>query len=103
MTLTQQDKFINAVIPFQKESLRYALTKMNVQNTFQGMTKWIVFSNRGNAKWRDIKYSMCPYSGILQFDDYGIEKVNEEFVDFKCLKQSEFFPAGLPDDTVVRE
>lgn len=53
------------------------------------MTKWIVFSNRGNAKWRDIKYSMCPYSGILQFDDYGIEKVNEEFVDFKCLKQSE--------------
>ena len=66
------------------------------------MTKWIVFSNRGNAKWRDI-YSMCPYSGILQFDDYGIEKVNEEFVDFKCLKQSEFFPAGLPDGTVVRE
>lgn len=48
------------------------------------MTKWIVFSNRGNAKWRDIKYSMCPYSGIFQFDDYGIEKVNEEFVDFNA-------------------
>ena len=33
----------------------------------------------------------------------NIEKVYEEFVNFKCLKQTVLFPTGLPDDTVVRE
>ena len=47
------------------------------------MAKWIDFGNREDVNWSVIEYFIFRYSGILQFDDYEIEKVYDEFVDFK--------------------
>lgn len=54
ITLTQRDKFITAAIAFYKESLRYVLTKMNVENTFCDMAKWIDFSK--TKKYKMVRY-----------------------------------------------
>ena len=47
------------------------------------MAKWIDFGNREDVNWSVIEYFISRYCGILQFDDYEIEKVYDEFVDFK--------------------
>ena len=65
ITLDQRDFFINAIIAFYKKRLRYLLTKMNVEN------------NTKPTKGSNIEYFVSWYSGILQFDDYEIEKVYE--------------------------
>ena len=54
ITLTQRDKFITAVIAFYKESLTYVLTKMNVENTFCDMAKWIDSSK--TKKYKMVRY-----------------------------------------------
>ena len=98
----QHDKFIKAVIVFYRESLRYTLLKMNVDSSFWEMAQWIDFDSRQNAKWPHAEYFVEKYKGILQYDDYEIDKLFEEFIDFKSLSDSEL-PSAAWEDATVKE
>ena len=54
------------------------------------------FFRRDQAKWSDIEYFIERFGGILQYDEYEIERMYEEFVDYKSLTISE-----LPDDALT--
>ena len=82
LSLAQKDKFIKATLAFYRESLRYVLRKMDVDSSFWEMAQWIDFQNRKQAKWSHVMYFVEKYKGILQFDDYEVDRLFEEFNDF---------------------
>ena len=66
---------------------------MNVDSSFWEMAQWIDFDSRQNAKWSHVQYFVEKYKGVLQYDDYEMDKLFEEFIDFKSLSDSEL-PSG---------
>ena len=92
----QHDNVLRASVAFYRESLRYVLTKMDMNNTFWLHAVWVDFFRRDQAKWSDIEYFIERFGGILQYDEYEIERMYEEFVDYKSLTISE-----LPDDALT--
>ena len=102
VSLATRNKFLNAVISFYRISLRYTLLKMNVDSTFWEMAQWIDFGSRHDAKWSHVEYFVQKYEGILQYDTQEMDKLYEEFVDYKTLTDSEM-PAAAWEDAVIRE
>ena len=102
LALGQHDKFIKAAIAFYRESLRYTLLKMNVDSSFWEMAQWIDFDSHQNAKWYHVEYFVEKYKVILQYDDYEMDKLFEEFIDFKSLSDSEL-PSAAWEDATVKE
>ena len=94
LSVGQHDKFIKATIAFYREILQYTLLKMNVGSSFCKSTQWIDFDSRQNAKWSRVEYIVEKYKGILQHDDYEMDKLFEEFIDFESLSDSEL-PPGI--------
>ena len=77
LSVGQHDKFIKAAIAFYRESLRYALLKMNVDSSFWEIAQWTDFNSHQNAKWTHVEYFAEKYKGILQYDDYEMHKLFE--------------------------
>ena len=46
---------------------------------------------------------MEKYKGILQYDDYEMDKLFEEFIDFKSLSDSELPPGAWEFDDGSKE
>ena len=46
---------------------------------------------------------MEKYKGIIQYDDYEMDKLFEEFVDFKSLSDSELLPDAWEVDDGSKE
>ena len=96
----QYDKFMNAVVAFFRESLRYILLKMDMTETFWQHAKWIDFFDRQNARWSDVEYFTNRFTAVLQFDDQEIERLFEEFIEFKSLSDDELPSNALNDATI---
>ena len=92
----QRDKFSETAVVFYTENLQYTLLKMGVDSSFWEIAQWIDFQSRQDAKWSQVE------KGFLQYDDYEMEKLFEEFIDFKSLSDSEVSSAAWKD-TIVTE
>ena len=103
LSVGHHDKFIKATIAFYIESLRYTLLKMNVGSSFWESAQWTDFDSRQNAKWSHVEYFVEKYKGILQYDDYEMDKFFEEFIDFKSLSDSELPPGAWEVDDGSKE
>ena len=55
-----------------------------------------------NPRWSDVEYFIKRYTNSLQFDNYEIEHLYEQFVEFKCLSDHEL-PAGKIKDAILSE
>ena len=93
LSVGQHDNLIKATIAFYRQSLWYTLLKMNVDSSFWESAQWIDFDSRQNAKWSHIEYFLEKHKVILQYDDYKMDKLFEEFINFKSLSDSEL-PLG---------
>ena len=69
---------------------------MDMTDTFWSHAFWVDFFSRETAKWTDIEYFISRFEGILQFDNQEIDKLYEEFVDYKTLSINE-----LPEDALI--
>ena len=78
------------------------LLKMNVGSSFWEMAQWNDFDSRQNVKWSHVEYFVEKYKGILQDDDYEMDKLFEEFIDFESLSDSEL-PSAAWEDAAVKE
>ena len=76
---------------------------MNVDSSFWERTQWIDFDSHQNAKWSHVEYFVEKYKGILQYDDYEMDKLFEEFIDFKLLSDSELSLGALEVDDGSKE
>ena len=103
LSVGQHDKFIKATVAFYRGSLRYTLLKMNVDSSFWESIQWIDFDSRQNAKWSHVEYFLEKCKGILQYDDYEMDKLFEEFIDFKSLSDSELPPGAWEVDNGSKE
>ena len=52
---------------FYKESLEYALTKMDMSDSLWSHVCWVDFFNKENSSWSDVEYFLNSFSSILQF------------------------------------
>ena len=93
LSVGQHDNLIKATIAFYRQSLWYTLLKMNVDSSFWESAQWIDFDSRQNTKWSLIEYFLEKHKVILQYDDYKMDKLFEEFINFKSLSDSEL-PLG---------
>ena len=74
---------------------------MDVDSSFWEIAQWIGFQSRQDAKWSQVEYFVEKYKGIFQYDDYKMEKLFEEFIDFTSLSDSEVPPAAWKDAIVT--
>ena len=66
---------------------------MDVDSSFWEMAQWIDFQSHQYAKWSHAEYFVEKYKGIFRYDNYEVEKLFEEFIDFKSLSDSELSSA----------
>ena len=97
----QRDKFSETAVVFYTENLQYTLLKMGVDSSFWEIAQWIDFQSRQDAKWSQVEYFVEKYKGFLQYNDYEMEKLFEEFIDFKSLSDSEVSSAAWKDAIVT--
>ena len=76
---------------------------LSVQSSFWESAQWIDFDSRQNAKWPHVEYFVEKCKGILQYDDYEMDKLFEEFIDFKSLSDSELPPGAWEVDDGSKE
>ena len=74
---------------------------MDVDSSFWEIAQWIGFQSRQDGKWSQVEYFVEKYKGIFQYDDYKMEKLFEEFIDFTSLSDSEVPPAAWKDAIVT--
>ena len=75
---------------------------MDVTDTFWSHSVWVDFFSRETAKWTDIEYIISRFEGILQFNNQEIDRLYEEFVDYKTLSMNEL-PEDALTDAVIQE
>ena len=75
---------------------------MNVDSSFWEMALQIDFDSRQNAKWSHVEYSVEKYKGVLQYD-YEMDKLFEEFINFKSLSDSELSSGAWEVDDGSKE
>ena len=75
---------------------------MDVTDTFWSHSVWVDFFSRETAKWTDIEYFISRFEGILQFNNQEIDRLYEEFVDYKMLSINEL-PEDAVTDAVIQE
>ena len=75
---------------------------MDVDSSFWEMAQWTDFQSRQDANWSHVEYFVEKYKQILQYDDYKMEKLFEEFIDFKSLSDSELTSAAW-ENAIMRE
>ena len=66
------------------------------------MAQSIDFQSCQNLKWSHVEYFVEKCEEILQYNDYEMENLFEECIDFKSLSDSELSSAVL-EDAIVRE
>ena len=74
---------------------------MDVDSSFWEIAEWIGFQAGQDAKWSQVEYFVEKYKGIFQYDDYEMEKLFEEFIDFTSLSDSEVSSAAWKDAIVT--
>ena len=98
---TQYNTVPKAAIALYRESLRYVLDKMDMSCCFQRQAVWIDFFNKGNAKWSYVEYFFNTFSNVLANDDEKIDRLYEEFTDYKTLSISELPDTALTDALIA--
>lgn len=58
---------------------------------------WIDFFHRKEAKWSDLLYFVTSFNNILEYNDEIIERLYEEFIDYKTINVSELPGQALTD------
>ena len=75
---------------------------MDVNFNFWETAQFIDFQSCQDVKWSHVEYFLEKYKEILQYDDYEMEKLFEEFIDLEFSSDSELSSAAW-EDVNIRE
>ena len=94
---TQYNTVPEAKIAFYRESLRYVLDKMDMSCYFWGQAVWTDFFNKDSANWSHVEYFLNTFINVLPNDDEKMDRLYEEFTDYKTLSISDLPDTALAD------
>ena len=96
ISVSDHEMFITTEFAFYCEGLRYKFKRMYCDdNSFQKHAQWIDYFVGKNVFWSDIEYFIKPFTNSLKFENCGIERLYQPFVEFEWLSHDQ-----LPTDTL---